>query len=153
MIKVTLEFNDVGETLDALFKLYGAPVVQMPGKPIDFDPINVEPETPIPPPATKVKGKRGRPRKEKAAAPEAPPAETQKAEVVEPKAPVAAAPVPEPQGPSNTDALVALEKLFSKCGMVAAQTTLKKYGVERLRDLDRKHYSAFVKECHDQVNA
>ena len=64
----------------------------------------------------------------------------------------AAAPSPAApeQGPSQNDALNALEKVFTRKGMIEAQAVLKKYGVERLRDLDRKNYAAFVTDCYNK---
>ena len=177
MIKVTLEFNDVGETLDALFKLYGSAKQDTlssqinsyhgddPGSIIDVvaEQVGVQADpTPVVAPAKR----RGRPPKNVAApAPTVPEQGGHPASATAVNTPVAAAPVtvvelltpgpknPEAAGPSQSDALVALEKLFSKKGMVVAEQTLARYKATKLRELDRKHYAAFVKDCHDQVNA
>jgi len=180
MIKVTLEFDDVSETLDALFKLYGKDVrggatqIDSPTRIIDLQPITTTAAVKPTPPAEAPK-RRGRPPKN-AAAQETTSARQPERVVAEATvlatAPVAAAPVvgapplqgivppaapakviAEYSGPSQSDALVALEKLFSKKGMPVAEATLKKYGANKLRELERKHYPAFVKDCHDQVNA
>jgi len=175
MIKVTLEFNDVGETLDALFKLYGSAPRATPGgvsRQIDSDitdgdiidvvaqPVNEKGKVVPLAPAKR----RGRPPKN-VAAPESSVSSVANQGAIPEKAPVAAAPAtvvellapgpknPEAAGPSQSDALVALEKLFSKKGMVVAEQTLARYKATKLRELDRKHYAAFVKDCHDQVNA
>ena len=177
MIKVTLEFNDVGETLDALFKLYGSAPRATPGgvsRQIDSDitdgdiidvvaqPVNEKGNVVPLAPAKR----RGRPPKNVAAPATTGPGQEAPAPAATSAAtPVAAAPVtvvepltpgpknPEAAGPSQSDALVALEKLFSKKGMVVAEQTLARYKATKLRELDRKHYAAFVKDCHDQVNA
>ena len=175
MIKVTLEFKDVAETLDALFKLQSREAYAVrPQRIIDVVPEKVAaPTSPsgaavatgslstasvAATPATK---RRGRPPKNVAASvsegPDNGSPSVERADGGVTSKPVAAAPAPKaPEanaGPSNSDALIALEKLFSKKGMPVAEATLKKYGATKLRELDRKHYPAFVKDCHDQVNA
>lgn len=160
MIKLTLEFKDAGEALDALFKLYGTPVPVGPaaGATVEGAFRNMVEDVPPAPSATAPaqtpegteKPKRGRPRKVK---PEnAAPATTEplpqgenNVGAVSAPAPVAAAPTPVP---SIDDAIGALDKVLSKHGMQAAEGILKDFGAARLRDLPEGKRADFITACY-----
>jgi hypothetical protein len=163
MIKVTLEFNDVFETIDALNRLTAAPATALAAPPMQAPAVPVapgagqEPAAAVTPPAAR----RGRPPKTGDAG--VPPA-VAPAGTPAPQEPASPAPVPaSPKLPNqpvqirvntgglppfSTDELrPMLKAVFDKKGAKTATELLKQFSVARISDVKSEQSRAFAGAC------